>query len=301
MRVPGVRAARRAVAGSPAAAARGGPRRPRHRTRAPRRPSPGPPLAGARRGLRPVRPHRPARHHRHRGPYVRPPRRLRRGLRRLGRPARGGRPRHGPRAHRHGRTRCAADRRRRSHQADRRRGPRAAARGRARAGRPHPDRGRRPQVGRRRRRHVHRHAEHQLHQRLLHRLPLLRLRPAAHRRRRLHALPGPGRRPRPTGLGGGRGGGLHAGRHPSRPARDGVLRHREGRQGARARHACARLLADGGRQRRDPHRPVHPRVADGGQGGQASTPYPAPRPRSSTTRSAGSSPRASCRRPPGSR
>ena len=42
----------------------------------------------------------------------------------------------------------------------------------------------------RRRRHLRRQPEHQLHQRLLHRLPVLRVRPAAHRRRRLHAVDG---------------------------------------------------------------------------------------------------------------
>ena len=48
---------------------------------------------------------------------------------------------------------------------------------------------------RRRRRHLRRQPEHQLHQRLLRRLPVLRVRPAAHRRRRLLALP---RRRSPT-------------------------------------------------------------------------------------------------------
>ena len=41
---------------------------------------------------------------------------------------------------------------------------------------------------RRRRRDVRRHAQHQLHERLLHRLPVLRVRPAAYRRRRVHPL-----------------------------------------------------------------------------------------------------------------
>ena len=45
-------------------------------------------------------------------------------------------------------------------------------------------------------RHLRREPQHQLHQRLLRRLPVLRVRPAAHRRRRLHALPRRGRRPR---------------------------------------------------------------------------------------------------------
>ena len=41
-----------------------------------------------------------------------------------------------------------------------------------------------------RRHHLRRQPEHQLHQRLLHRLPVLRVRPAPYRRRRLHAVPG---------------------------------------------------------------------------------------------------------------
>jgi hypothetical protein len=87
LRLPGVRAARRAVAGSAAAPARGRARRPGHRSGAPRRPPGGAALAGAGRGVHRDRPHRPAPHHRHRGAYGRPPRGLRRGLRRLGRPA----------------------------------------------------------------------------------------------------------------------------------------------------------------------------------------------------------------------
>ena len=77
---------------------------------------------------------------------------------------------------------------------------------------------------RRRRRHLRGEPEHQLHQRLLHRLPVLRLRPAAHRRRRLHAVDGAGRRPGRRGVGGRRHRDLHAGRHPPRPARHRVLR-----------------------------------------------------------------------------
>ena len=57
-----------------------------------------------------------------------------------------------------------------------------------------------------------------------------------------------------AGVGRGRGRGVHAGRHPPRPAGHRVLRHRARGEGAGARHARARLLADGGRQRRDPHR-----------------------------------------------
>ncbi|CAK7287822.1 hypothetical protein SGPA1_50788 [Streptomyces misionensis JCM 4497] len=224
-------------------------------------------MAGAGGHLHAHRTHRSAPHHRHRGPDGRPPRGLRRGVRRLGGAARGGGPRHGAGAHRHRRAAGAAHGRRRPDPADRRRGPGAAARGRAGAGRAVPDRRRRAEIGGRRRRDVHRHPQHQLHQRLLHRLPLLRLRAAPHRRRRLHPLPGAGGRPRPAGVGRRRGRGVHAGRHPPRPARHGVLRHREGGQGARPRHACARLLPDGGGERRHPHRHVHPRVADGREGG----------------------------------
>ena len=56
--------------------------------------------------------------------------------------------------------------------------------------------GRRPAPGhRRRRRHLRRQPQHQLHQHLLRRLPVLRVRPAQDRRRRVLALPRPGRRP----------------------------------------------------------------------------------------------------------
>ena len=61
---------------------------------------------------------------------------------------------------------------------------------------------------------------------------------------------------------------MQGGIHPDLPGH-GVLRHRAGGEGARPRHARARVLADGGRQRRDPHRDVDPRLADGGQGGRA--------------------------------
>ena len=56
--------------------------------------------------------------------------------------------------------------------------------------------------------------QHQLHQRVLHRLPVLRVRPAPHRRRRVHAVADPGRRPRRGGVAGRRDRGVHAGRHP---------------------------------------------------------------------------------------
>ena len=57
-----------------------------------------------------------------------------------------------------------------------------------------------------------------------------------------------------AGVGRRRGRGLHAGRHPPGPAGHRLLRHRARGEGARPRHARARLLPDGGRQRRDPHR-----------------------------------------------
>ena len=149
--------------------------------------------------------------------------------------------------------------------------------------------------GGRRRRHLRRHPEHQLHQRLLHRLPVLRLRPAPHRRRRVHAVPGPGRRPGRAGLG-----------RPARP-RSACRAASTRTCRARAYFDIARAVKervpdmhvhafspDGGRQRRHPHRPVDPGLADRGQGGRAWTRSPARRPRSSTTRSAGCSPRASC-------
>ena len=87
------------------------------------------------------------------------------------------------------------------------RGRRGPAPGRARPGRPHRRSGPRPAVrgrsrprgpgrpgrrlaarGRRRRRHLRRHPQYQLHQRLLHRLPVLRLRAAPDRRRRVHPV-----------------------------------------------------------------------------------------------------------------
>ena len=118
--------------------------------------------------------------------------------------ARARRTRHGARARRRRRAGGAAHRRRRPDPAHRRRGARPAARRRPGAGRAVPDRRRAAPRRRRRRRHLHRHPQHQLHQRLLHRLPLLRLRAAPHRRRRLHPLPRPGRRPRAAGVGGRR-------------------------------------------------------------------------------------------------
>ena len=148
--------------------------------------------------------------------------------------------------------------------------------------------GRRPAPGDRRRRgHLRRQPEHQLHQRLLRRLPVLRVRPAAHRRRRLLAVPGPGRRPGRGGVGARRDRGLHAGRHRPRAARHGVLRPRRRGEAAGAGHARARLLPDGGRQRRHPHRAVDRGLPDQGPRGRPGLASPAPPRRSSTTRSAG--------------
>ena len=213
-----LRAGRGAVAGPAGAAARPGAGRPGHRAgrgRAGRR----------RRAARPAcpgrsrttqwqssRPHRPARRGRHRGPQQRPAQRLRRGLRRLERFAGKG-------------VLARRDR------AGLRRGGRAAG-GRARSGRPDrrpgadPDAGRRGRPGRgrgagrraaprrgRRRRHLRRQPQHQLHQHLLHRLPVLRVRPAGHRRRRLHPVHRRDRRPGPRGARRRRDRDLHAGRH----------------------------------------------------------------------------------------
>ena len=72
---------------------------------------------------------------------------------------------------------------------------------------------------RRRRRDVRRQPQHQLHQHLLHRLPVLRVRAAQGRRRRVLAVDRRGRRP---GLGGAcrrRDRGVHAGRYRSRSCR----------------------------------------------------------------------------------
>ena len=126
---------------------------------------------------------------------------------------------------------------------------------RGRPARPGDQARRRPaQGGRRRRRHLRGQPQHQLHQRLLRRLPLLRVRPAAHRRRRLLALTGPGRRPRRGGVGARRHRGVHAGRHRPRARRHRLLRPGRGGEEAGAGHARARVLPDGDRERVEPHR-----------------------------------------------
>ena len=205
-------------------------------------------VAGARRRLRLRRPHRPVRGRRHRGPHRRPPLRLRRRLRRLGRGARqrrralpGGSTRLRPAAlGLPGSRRCAAAEKDPGNLSDEHALTLMTAEGdAARAGLPA---GRRPAPrDRRRRRHLRRQPQHQLHQRLLRRLPVLRVRPAAHRRRRLLALPRRGRRPRRGGLGPRRHRGLHAGRHRPRAARHGVLRPRHRGEAAGARRCtCTR-------------------------------------------------------------
>ncbi len=161
--------------------------------------------------------------------------------------------------------------------------------GRGRAPRRRRRTGRRPApAGGRRRGHLHRQPQHQLHQRLLHRLPLLRVRPAAYRRRCLHAVAGRDRRPgqRGSGVRGDRG--LHAGRHRSRAARHGVLRHRRGGQEPRARPARPRVQPHGGHERGDAHRHVGARLPGAGQGVRRRLAARAPPRRSSTTTCAGS-------------
>ena len=133
--------------------------------------------------------------------------------------------------------------------------------------------GRRPAPrDRRRRRDLRRQPQHQLHQRLLRRVPVLRVRAAAHGRRRLLALPRRGRRPRPGGLGARRHRGLHAGRHRPRAARDGVLRPGHRGEAAGAGDARPRVQPDGGRQRHRPHRAVDRGLPDQGARGRPRLP-----------------------------
>ena len=139
-----------------------------------------------------------------------------------------------------------------------------------------------------RRRHLRRQPQHQLHQRLLHRLPVLRVRAAPHRRRRLHAVAAADRGPGAGGMGGRGDRGVHAGRHPPGPARNRLLRHRRRSQAPLPGHARARLLADGGGQRGVPHRAADPGVARSAPRRPGSARSPAPPRRSSTTTCAGS-------------
>ena len=96
-----------------------------------------------------------------------------------------------------------------------------------------------------------------------------------------------GRRPGRRGLGGRGDRDLHAGRHPPRPARYRLLRPRPRGEAPAARHPPARVLPDGDRQRRRPHRAVVRGVPARRQGGRARLACRARRPRSSTTTSAG--------------
>ena len=294
-RAPGraapVRAVPRAVAGPAGASARVRPRRAgRARRRGPR--PGGPAVAGAGRGVDVVGPGGPARGGGHGRAHVGPAQRLRRRLRRLGRAPRpddggAGRSLDGAACRRPRGARGAAPRRAGPGGADRRRVPGAAGGGRDGPGSSGEPGRRRPRRRQRRRRHLRREPEHQLHQRLLHRLPVLRLRPAAHRRRRVHAVDGAGRRPGRRGVGGRRHRDLHAGRHPPRPAGHGVLRPGARGEEAAARHPPARLLTDGDRQRRRPDRAVVRGLPDRREARPDWTPCPARRRRSSTTTSAG--------------
>ena len=201
---------------------------------------------------------------------------------RLDRPGAGA-PRAGP-----GRgARRAAQRRAESGRPDRRAGARAARRRRGGARGAGGAGGRTAPGGRGRPGQLRRHQEHQLHQRLLHRLPVLRVRAAAHRRRRLHAVAGAGRRPGRGSLGGRRHRSVHAGRHPPRPARHRLLRPRGRGQAALPGHPRARVLADGGHERGVPHRAAGAGVAEPGpRGGRRARCRARPR-RSWTTTSAG--------------
>jgi 7,8-didemethyl-8-hydroxy-5-deazariboflavin synthase CofG subunit len=178
-------ARRPAVARPAPGRARAGAGRPGHRTGRRDGPPGGAALAGAGRGLGRVgwyRSHGPARQHRHDGPHGRPARRLRLGVRRLGRRGQPRRPDRGRRR--------PTPRRRRAGRAEPgrlRSGRAAAARARGGGGRAHrggrtgpgdagPAGRRRAARRGRRRRDLCGQSEHQLHQRLLRGLPLLRLR-----------------------------------------------------------------------------------------------------------------------------
>ena len=138
---------------------------------------------------------------------------------------------------------------------------RTRARGAGRAGR------RAAPRGEGRRRHLRRHPQHQLHQRLLHRLPVLRVRAAPDRRRRVHAVAAADRRPRRRGLGRRGHRGVHAGRYPSRPARNSIFRNRFRSQATLPRSSRTRVLSDGGGERGVADRPADQGVAGPGQGG----------------------------------
>ena len=248
-----------------------------------------PAMAGARRGHRVAGPHRPEHRHRLRGPAHRDPQRPRQCVRRLGVHPREGQRAGGPGtgAHRHRRARGAALGRARPGRLQRRRIPGAGHRRRSgtgcrcRAGRFAASR------RRRRRRDVRRQPQHQLHQHLLHRLPVLRVRPAQGRRRRVLAVHRRGRRPGVGGARRRRHRGLHAGRHRPRAAGHRLRRSGARGEGAGAVDARARVLADGDRQRRHQERHLDSRVADQSCARRASAPFRERPRRSSTTRSAG--------------
>ncbi|CAA9333608.1 MAG: 7,8-didemethyl-8-hydroxy-5-deazariboflavin synthase subunit 1 / 7,8-didemethyl-8-hydroxy-5-deazariboflavin synthase subunit 2, partial [uncultured Nocardioidaceae bacterium] len=274
-RPPGVRRGRRAVARPAGAAPRRRPCR-RDRTREARCPAGRAAVAGAgrRRSPRRPRPHRPARQHRHHRPLGRPALGLRRGLRRLGRRARGGgscrrrrRPGDCTDGGRPRRPRGAPAGRAGPAPGDRRPGarPRDCRGSGARGGLP----ARRRAAARRgrRRRDLRGQPQHQPDEHLLHRLSLLRLRAATDRRRCLLVVAGAGGRPRRGGVGARCDRGVHAGRDRSRAARDGVLRPRLRGQAARPGPARPRLQSHGGRQRRLAHRAVGRGLAAQGPGG----------------------------------
>ena len=258
-----VRAGRRGV-DRPAGAARTSPRWPTRETGFALDVNPvGRPWQEPDEASRVAGPHRSAHRDRHRGPAHRHPQRSGQRVRRLGvHPRPGGRA-GGPRAraHRHRRARRAALRRARSGRLQRRRVPRAGHRRRSGAGCRCRAGGFAATRRRRRRRHVRGEPQHQLHQHLLHRLPVLRVRPAQGRRRRVLAVHRRGRRP---GVGGARRRchrGLHAGRHRPRTAGHRLRRPGARGQGAGAVDARARVLADGDRQRR--HQERHRAFATG--------------------------------------
>ena len=202
-------------------------------------------------------PHRPAHRHRHRGPAHRDPQRSGQRVRRLGVDPRTGAASWPP-ARPNASTptcspRCA--RRAQPGRLQRRRVPGAGHRRRARAGcRCRAGGFAAPRRGRRRR-HLRRQPQHQLHQHLLHRLPVLRVRPAQGRRRRVLAVHSTrsADRAEEAHVAGATEVCMQGGIDPELPV-TGVRRPGPRGQGARAVDARARLLADGDRQRRHQER-----------------------------------------------
>ena len=111
--------------------------------------------------------------------------------------------------------------------------------------------------------------QHQLHQHLLRRLPLLRVRPAQDRRRRLHTLPRAGRAARRRGPGSGRHRGLPARRHRPGTGADGIRGHRAFGEVSRARHPRACVLPYGDSDRLGQVRHLGSGLARGAQGRRA--------------------------------